>query len=125
MLRRKCALAAVGATAAVALVPALAAAQRGRAKRDPRSLELQNEFDHIGAEVHSLTRNGRTSYHIDEGNSGDRAVIFIGGAGTSLEAFQLTEFARTSRQKLGLRVISVERNGFGESQLDLNLGYAD
>ena len=26
---------------------------------------------------------------------------------------------------LGLRVISVERNGFGESPLDLNLGYAD
>jgi pimeloyl-ACP methyl ester carboxylesterase len=125
MLRRKCAVAAVGATAAVALVPALAAAQRGRAKRDPRSLELQHEFDHIGAEVRSLTRNGRTSYYIDEGNPGDRAVIFIGGGGASLEAFQLTEFARTSRQKLELRVISVERNGFGESQLDLNLGYAD
>jgi non-heme chloroperoxidase len=125
MLRRKCALAAVGATAAGALVPALAAAHRGRAKRDPRSLKLQNEFDRIGAEVQALTCNGRTSYYIDEGNLGDRAVVFIGGAGTSLEAFQLTEFARTSRDKLGLRVISVERNGFGESQLDLNLGYAE
>jgi non-heme chloroperoxidase len=60
-----------------------------------------------------------------QGKPGDRAVIFIGGAGTSPEAFQLTEFARMSRQKLGLRVISVERNGFGESQLDLDLGHAD
>jgi hypothetical protein len=40
-------------------------------------------------------------------------LVFIGGQGTSLEAFQLSEFARTSREELGLRVISVERNGFG------------
>jgi non-heme chloroperoxidase len=125
MIRRMRVLAAVGATIAVALVPAVAAAQAGGTERDPRSIKLQNEFDHIGAEVHSLTRDGRTSYYIDEGDPGGRPVVFIGGAGTSLEAFQLTEFARTSREELGLRVISVERNGFGESQLDLDLDYAD
>jgi non-heme chloroperoxidase len=98
---------------------------RDRDRPNPRSIQLQEEFDHIGAEVHSLTVGDRTSYYIDEGDPGDRAVVFLGGQGTSLEAFQLTEFARTSRQELGLRVISVERNGFGESELDLELGYDD
>jgi len=118
-------LLAVATTAAVMLVPAVAAAQPGSHQRDPSSIELQNEFDHIGAEVHSLAHDGRTSYYIDEGRPGQRAVVFIGGQGTSLQAFQLTEFARSSREELGLRVISVERNGFGEAELDLDLDYPD
>jgi non-heme chloroperoxidase len=98
----------------------------GERHRGPAAIDLQEHFDHIGAEVHSLTtRPGRTSYYIDEGQSDWTPVVFIGGAGTSLEAFQLTEFARTSREALGVRVISVERNGFGESELDTSLGYAD
>lgn len=76
--------------------------------------------------MHSLKTGDRTSYYIDEGAADSkRAVVFIGGQGTSLQAFQLTEFARTSRERLGLRMISVERNGFGASPLDLELGYAD
>lgn len=101
------------------------AVKPGAVEPKPAPLKLQNDFDPIGAEVHSLTHAGRTSYYIDEGKPGQRAVVFIGGQATSLQAFQLLEFARTSREKLGLRVISVERNGFGESALDLNLGYAD
>jgi pimeloyl-ACP methyl ester carboxylesterase len=93
--------------------------------RPASSLKLQDEFDHIGAEIHELTTNGRTSYYIDEGKEGDRAVVFIGGASTSVEAFQLTEFARTMREELGLRVISVERNGLGASKVDPTLGYSD
>ena len=95
------------------------------ARKGHAPLKLQNEFDHIGAEVHSLTRDGRTSYYLDEGRPGDRAVVFISGQGTSLQAFQLTEFARTMREQLGLRVIAVERNGFGESEFDGSLGYDD
>ncbi len=110
---------------APATVPALATVVSEEARRNPNSIQLQNGFDHIGAEVHSLTHRGRTSYYIDEGKPGQRAVVFIGGQGTSLEAFQLSEFARTSREELGLRVVSVERNGFGESDLDLSLGYSD
>ena len=125
MLRRRRVFTAIGAAVALALTPAAAAAHGDHHKRNPRSIDLQEEFDHIGAEVHSLTQDGRTSYYIDEGDPRGRAVVFIGGAGTSLEAFQLTEFARTSRERLGLRVISVERNGFGESALDLDLDYAD
>jgi len=91
-------LMALATTTAVMLVPAVAAAQPGSHQRDPSSIELQSEFDHIGAEVHSLTRAGRMSYYIDDGKPGQRAVVFIGGQGTSLQAFQLTEFARTSRE---------------------------
>lgn len=40
-------------------------------------------------------------------------MIFFGGLGTSVLAFELTEFARSLRERLGLRVISVERNAFG------------
>lgn len=89
------------------------------------AIQLQTDFDHIGAEVHELTHKGRTSYYIDEGKPNQRAVVFIGGASTSLEAFQLTEFARSTREKLGIRIISVERNGLGASTLDLSLGYDD
>lgn len=107
------------------LCTSTAVAQDQAAKQDPATLKLQTTFDHIGAEVRSLESGGRTIYYIDEGSPGDRAVVFIGGQGTSLEAFQLTEFARSTRQKLGLRVISVERNGFGELAFDPKLGYAD
>lgn len=114
------------ATFAVSLSAAGALAGAGAASaQDARAVDLQEDFDHIGAQVHALDRGGRTSHYIDEGGRGDRAVVFMGGQGTSLEAFQLTEFARSSRDELGLRVISVERNGFGESTFDPALGYAD
>jgi len=110
--------------AAVAAVWAIGTG--GAAAHGSHPIDLQEEFDHIGAQVHSLeTRPGRTSYYIDEGEPGWTPVVFIGGAGTSLQAFQLTEFARSTREALRVRVISVERNGFGESAFDPALGYAD
>ena len=94
------------------------------AQENPAGIVLQSGFDHIGAEVHSLEIGGRKIHYIDEGETDWRPVVFIGGLGTSLAAFQLTEFARTSREALGLRMISVERNGFGESEFDPDRGYA-
>lgn len=118
---------AMAAFGMILAVPAVAdeATLSGGPQRDPETIELQNKFDHIGAEVHSLSKDGRTSFYIDEGHADGRPVVFIGGQGTSLEAFQLTEFARTMREELGLRIISVERNGFGESDFNPDLGYAD
>jgi non-heme chloroperoxidase len=74
----------------------------------------------------SLSLDGRRVVHfIDEGQPGWRPLVFFGGLGTSIGAFYLTEFARTARERLCLRVISVERNGFGETSFDPSLGYAD
>ncbi|WP_168582805.1 alpha/beta fold hydrolase [Gephyromycinifex aptenodytis] len=117
---------ATGLTLGLGAVNASAtdATPAGEGKHHPPS-RLQNDFDHIGAQVHSLTRGDRTTYYIDEGTPGQRVVVFIGGQGTSLESFQLTEFARSTRQQLGLRVISIERNGFGQSAFDPALGYDD
>jgi non-heme chloroperoxidase len=105
--------------AAIALCPASALAETNAA-----DIVLQSGFDHIGAEVHMLEHDGRELVYIDEGEEDWRPVVFIGGLGTSLAAFQLTEFARSSRETLGLRMISVERNGFGASVFDPTHGYA-
>ncbi|MFB8343703.1 alpha/beta fold hydrolase [Brucella cytisi] len=99
--------------------------ERQKPIKDPTAHQLQSTFDPVGAEVHTLQDNGRELFFIDEGKRDDRAVVFIGGQATSLEAFQLTEFARTTREQFGIRIISVERNGFGESSFDPKLGYQD
>lgn len=117
--------AALTLASAIGLTAGVAIANNGSTRGDASSVRLNSEFDHIGAEVRELDTGGRTSYYIDEGPRDGRPVVYIGGQGTSLEAFQLTEFARSNREALGLRVISVERNGFGESEFDGALGYAD
>lgn len=89
-------------------------------------MRLQQSFDPIGPQVHSLTMdNGRQVYYIDEGEPGWKPMVFLGGQGTSLQAFQLNEMYRSTREQLHVRTISVERNGFGESPYDPSLGYED
>lgn len=92
---------------------------------DPEAVSIDSGFDHIGPEVNNINIDGRSVFYIDEGDSEGRPVVFIGGQGTSLAAFQLSEFNRSLRQDLGLRMISVERNGFGESPFDSDRGYSD
>lgn len=67
----------------------------------------------------------RTVRFIDEGAADWRPIVFFGGLGTDVGAFYLTEFARAERERLRLRVIGVERNGFGTTAFDPSLGYAD
>ncbi len=115
---------------AIAMISATGTAALGDAApidptREASQVKLSSGFDHIGAEVHSVELNGRVTYFLDDGPRDGRPVVFFGGQGTSLEAFQLTEFNRSTRLALGLRMISVERNGFGESPLDAKRGYAD
>jgi non-heme chloroperoxidase len=62
---------------------------------------------------------------IDEGERGWRPVVFFGGLGTDVNAFYATEFARELRERLHLRVLSVERNGFGMTPFDPSLGFSD
>jgi non-heme chloroperoxidase len=68
----------------------------------------------------------RTVNFIDFGEPGWRPIVFFGGLGTSARAQHLTEhFAPGLRETLRLRVISVERNGFGDTAFDPSLGYAE
>ena len=62
---------------------------------------------------------------IDTGENGWRPMVFFGGLGTDLSAFSDTEFARPLRERLRLRAISVERNGFGMTPFDPSRGYGD
>ncbi len=69
--------------------------------------------------------HGRVVRYIDEGAADWRAVVFFGGLGTDVNAFYATEFARDVRERLRLRFVSVERNGFGMTAFDPSLGYED
>lgn len=69
---------------------------------------------------------GGATRYLDTGEPGRHPVVFFGGIGTSLGAFSLTELAAPSeRGRLGLRFVSVERNGFGETPFTPGLGFAD
>ena len=69
--------------------------------------------------------HSRVLRFIDEGECDWRPVVFFGGLGTDVNAFYATEFARELRERLRLRVISVERNGFGMTPFDSSLGISD
>jgi non-heme chloroperoxidase len=86
----------------------------------------QAGFDPLGPPVRTATlRTGRTVRYIDEGEPAWIPLVWFGGAGTSVRAFRLLEFARTLREELGVRVISVERNGLGETPFDEQAGYPE
>lgn len=69
--------------------------------------------------------DGRIRYYIDEGDPRGIPVVLVTGSGTSVTASLLTSHLNTLRDQLGIRVISVQRNGYGESGYDENWGYAD
>lgn len=87
---------------------------------------LQGDFDPLGPTVETFeAATGRTVAYIDAGDPDWTPVVFVGGGGTSVRVVQLLEFLRTTREQLELRVIGVERNGFGQTPFDAGLGYAD
>lgn len=92
-----------------------------RARGGP--VELQARFDPVGAVAHARW-HGSIRF-IDTGPADGSALVFFGGLATSAGACLLTEFARTTRERLGLRLICVERNGFGETPFDPNRGVSD
>ncbi|WP_125611585.1 alpha/beta fold hydrolase [Specibacter cremeus] len=96
----------------------------------PALIEVrQSGFDPLGPTVRQATAgSGRTVNYIDEGGPRDGAgipLLFLGGAGTTVRAFGLMEFARSFRHELGIRVISVERNGLGQTPFDPAVGLAE
>ena len=89
------------------------------AKPNPTNLKLPDNFSYIGSAVHSFTvPSGHVVHYIDTGEQGWRTAVLIGGAGTGVQAFELTEFARDLRLQLHIRVICVERNGFGMTKFE-------
>ena len=77
--------------------------------------QYPEKFDSLGPTVQSLSNNNKIIYFIDDGKVTDIPVVFIGGLGTSVRAIRLLDFLRTYREELGLRLISIERNGFGQT----------
>lgn len=101
---------------ALALVAVPALADAPSVARLPA---LQNAFDPIGPPVIALPgAKGRTLHYADTGEAGWRPVLYIGGTGTSARAMLMTGYLETLRRQLHLRLISVERNGFGDTAFD-------
>jgi len=92
-----------------------------RARSGP--IELQARFDVLGVFANDLSY--RSIRFVDTGPPDGSALVFFGGLGTSAGACLLTEFARSTRERLGLRLICVERNGFGETPFDRRRGVSD
>ncbi|MCP4318401.1 MAG: alpha/beta hydrolase [Hyphomicrobiales bacterium] len=90
------------------------------------AVDLPENFDYIGPTVSALEEaDGKTLYYIDEGEKDWTPVVFFGGSGTSVAVFGITEFLRTLRNDLKLRIISVERDGFGQTALSKGHTYQD
>ncbi|MEO6821517.1 MAG: alpha/beta hydrolase, partial [Candidatus Nanopelagicales bacterium] len=87
---------------------------------------LQDGFDPLGPTVRQAqVSSGRTVNYIDDGAEGEHTLLFFGGAGTTVRAFRLLEFARSLRRQLQIRVVSVERNGLGQTPFDPAVGFGE
>jgi pimeloyl-ACP methyl ester carboxylesterase len=79
--------------------------------------KLPTKFDYLGPLMRPFVNAaGRNLTYIDEGERDWPVVLFFSGAATSAQAFHLTEFLRSLRLELKLRVVSLERNGLGETE---------
>ena len=80
---------------------------------------FQSQFDSLGPAVVALPGpHGRVLHYADTGEAGWRPVLYIGGTGTSARAMLMTGYLETLRRQLHIRLISVERNGFGDTAFD-------
>ena len=87
---------------------------------------LPTTFDSLGPTVQQLSlANGRRVHFIDDGADSGLPVVFVGGLGTSVRVIRLLDFLRSMRVGLNIRMISVERNGYGQTAFDPKLGMAD
>jgi non-heme chloroperoxidase len=88
--------------------------------------KLPEQFDSLGPTVQKIkTADGRQIHYIDDGPENGVPVIFTGGLGTSVRAIRLLDFLRSLRLQLQLRLITVERNGFGQTDFDPALDMTD
>jgi len=103
----------------VGVLAMMLAAAASAATPDPTRLKLPGDFSYIGAAVHSFTtQSGHVVNYIDQGKKSWRTLVLCGGAGTGVQAFELTQFTRDFRDALHIRVVCVERNGFGMTKFE-------
>lgn len=89
-------------------------------------IDLPETFDYMGPVVQTMTGpDGRNVAFVDTGPENGQAVLFIGGTGTSAAVTRLTDFLRTMRESLDLRLVSVGRAGFGQSDPAENWSFDD
>lgn len=69
--------------------------------------------------------DGSAAWVVDTGPKDGVPVLFVGGTGTSATVVRLVEFLSSAREKLGVRLISLDRNGFGSQPLDETEGYGE
>jgi non-heme chloroperoxidase len=69
--------------------------------------------------------DGQQAWVVDTGPDDGMPALFIGGTGTSATAVRLVEFLSSARKKLGIRLISIDRPGYGSAPLDRAAGYDD
>ena len=104
--------------AATALLLAAAPASAG-------DIRFPTRFDPIGSPVSQLQVGPRTVHYTDTGEAGWTPMLLIGGAGTSARAPELVAFLDSLRRQLKVRIVTVERNGFGDTAFDPAWGFAD
>jgi non-heme chloroperoxidase len=66
---------------------------------------------------------GQEAWVVDTGPEDGIPVLFIGGTGTSATAVRLVEFLSSARKELGIRLIAIDRPGYGAAPLDPAAGY--
>ena len=69
--------------------------------------------------------DGTQAWVVDTGPEDGIPVLFVGGTGTSATVVRLVEFLSSAREDLGIRLISIDRNGFGSAPFDPEAGYDD
>ena len=69
--------------------------------------------------------DGSAAWVVDTGPDDGIPVLFVGGSATSATVVDLVSFLASAREELGIRLISVERNGFGDTPFDPDGGYGD
>lgn len=67
--------------------------------------------------------DGGSAWVVDTGPVDGLPVLFVGGTGTSATVVRLVEFLSSARDALGIRLVSIDRNGFGAADLDPIAGY--
>ena len=74
------------------------------------------------AQVVTLAAGSETAV-VDTGPQDGIPVLFVGGTGTSATAVVLVEFLSSAREALGIRLLSIDRTGYGAAPLDPTAGY--